>query len=375
MLQTKNLRIAEFAPLAPPRQLEEELPSSDAIREMVNGSRDAISAMLRGEDRNRLVVVVGPCSIHDPEAAVAYAEKLKKVSDATREHLLIVMRTYFEKPRTVMGWKGLISDPHLDGSSDISAGLAMARKVLLQITGLGLPCGTEFLDTVVPHYLSDMVTWAAIGARTTESQVHRQMASGLSMPVGFKNSTDGSLQNAINAVLSARHGHAFLGVTSGGVSAVVKTKGNSDAHIVLRGGASGPNYHSDEILAAAEAVNNEGLVRGVMVDCSHDNSRKDHTKQAGVFTDVLQTFAAGQRAILGVMLESNLVAGKQTWMQGVPLRYGVSITDACIDWDETERLLTEAAELLAKTPKEASPAHARATSRAKGDKGDQASSL
>jgi 3-deoxy-7-phosphoheptulonate synthase len=363
MLQTKNLRIAEFAPLVTPRQLEEALPASDAIREMVWQSRDAISAMLRGEDRRRMVVVVGPCSIHDPDAALAYAEKLKKVADATREELLIVMRTYFEKPRTVIGWKGLISDPHLDGSCDISAGLTMARKVLLQITGLGLPCATEFLDTVVPHYLSDMVTWAAIGARTTESQVHRQMASGLSMPVGFKNSTDGSLQNAINAVLSARHSHAFLGVNSDGISAVVKTKGNQDAHIVLRGGASGPNYHADDILAAAEAVNNEGLVRGVMVDCSHDNSKKDHTKQAGVFNDVLQTFADGQRGILGVMLESNLFAGRQTWMQGVPPRYGVSITDACIAWDETERLLTEGAELLAKTSPAAPAGRSAATSR------------
>jgi 3-deoxy-7-phosphoheptulonate synthase len=349
MLQTTNLRIAEFAPLPTPRQLETELPASEEIRQMVGSSRDAISAMLHGQDRQRLVVVVGPCSIHDSDAAIAYAEKLQKVAEATRAHLLIVMRTYFEKPRTVMGWKGLISDPHLDGSSDISAGLVMARKVLLKITGLGLPCATEFLDTVVPHYLSDMVSWAAIGARTTESQVHRQMASGLSMPVGFKNSTDGSLQNAINAVLSARHAHAFLGINSDGMSAVVKTKGNLDAHIVLRGGASGPNYQADEIRAAAEAVDNDGLVRGVMVDCSHDNSRKDPTKQAAVFSDVIGNFSSGQRSILGVMLESNLFAGKQTWMQGVPLRHGVSITDGCIGWEETERLLTGAAELLAKT--------------------------
>jgi 3-deoxy-7-phosphoheptulonate synthase len=348
MLQTKNLRIAEFSPLPTPRQLETELPASDPIRQMVWSSRDAISAILHGQDRHRLVVVVGPCSIHDPDAALAYAEKLQKVADATRDNLLIVMRTYFEKPRTVMGWKGLISDPHLDGSSDIAAGLVMARKVLREITGLGLPCATEFLDTVVPHYLSDMVSWAAIGARTTESQVHRQMASGLSMPVGFKNGTDGSLQNAINAVLSARHAHAFLGINSDGMSAVVKTKGNQDAHIVLRGGASGPNFHAEEIHTAAEAVDNEGLVRGVMVDCSHDNSRKDPTKQAAVFSDVVENFAGGQRAILGVMLESNLFAGKQTWMQGVPLRYGVSITDGCIAWDETERLLTGAADLLAK---------------------------
>jgi 3-deoxy-7-phosphoheptulonate synthase len=351
MLQTKNLRIAEFAFLATPQQLEDELPASDAIRQMVWSSRDAVAAMLHGRDRHRLVVVVGPCSIHDPEAAVAYARRLKTLADATREHLLVVMRTYFEKPRTVIGWKGLVSDPHLDGSSDISAGLALARKTLRQIAGLGLPCATEFLDTVVPHYLSDMVTWAAIGARTTESQVHRQMASGLSMPVGFKNSTDGSLQNAINAVLSARHAHAFLGINSEGMSAVVKTRGNQDAHIVLRGGASGPNYRREDVAAAAEALG--GLVRGVMVDCSHDNSSKDHTKQASIFGEVVRNFTSGQRAILGVMLESNLFAGRQTWIRGVPLQYGVSITDSCIGWEETERLLLEAAALIAKTPPDA----------------------
>jgi 3-deoxy-7-phosphoheptulonate synthase len=349
VLQTKNLRIAEFAPLVTPRQLETELASTGDIRQMVQSSREAISAMLHGHDNHRMVVVVGPCSIHDPEAALAYAGRLKKVADATHEHLLIVMRTYFEKPRTVVGWKGLISDPHLDGSCAISAGLTIARMILLQIGRLGLPCATEFLDTVVPHYLSDMVTWAAIGARTTESQVHRQMASGLSMPVGFKNSTDGALQNAINAMLSARQAHAFLGINADGFSSVVKTLGNQDVHIVLRGGASGTNYHAEDIAVAARAVSREGLARGVMVDCSHDNSGKDHTKQGSVFTEVVQNFASGQKAILGVMIESNLFAGKQTWMQGVPLEYGVSITDSCIGWDETECMLLGAAELLRKS--------------------------
>jgi 3-deoxy-7-phosphoheptulonate synthase len=347
MLQTKNLRIAEFSPLVTPRQLESELVPSDEIGSMVKASRDAIHAMLYGQDRHRLMVVVGPCSIHDPAAALVYAERLKKLADATQQHLLIVMRTYFEKPRTVTGWKGLISDPNLDGSCDISTGLTLARQILLRITGLGLPCATEFLDTVVPHYLSDMVTWAAIGARTTESQVHRQMASGLSMPVGFKNSTDGMLQNAINAVLSARSAHAFLGINADGMSSVVKTTGNQDGHIVLRGGASGTNYHAEDVAAAAEAVSKEGLVRGVMVDCSHDNSGKDHTKQGSVFTEVVHNFASGQGAILGVMIESNLCPGKQTWMQGVPLKYGVSITDSCIGWEETERMLMDAAERLA----------------------------
>jgi 3-deoxy-7-phosphoheptulonate synthase len=352
MLQTQNLRIAEFSPLIPPRQLEAEVPASDSTRQTVWSSRDAISALLHGRDRQRLAVVVGPCSIHDPAAAVAYAEKLKVLAEATREHLVVVMRTYFEKPRTVIGWEGLISDPHLDGSSDIASGLALARRVLQQITGLGVPCATEFLDTVVPHYLSDMVSWAGIGARTTESQIHRQMASGLSMPVGFKNSTDGSLQNAVNAVLSARHPRAFLGINSDGMSAVVRTKGNQDAHIVLRGGTSGPNYRHDDIAAAAQALGNGQLVRGVMVDCSHGNSGKDHTRQAQVFSEVVRDFASGHRAILGVMLESNLVAGRQTWMQGAPLQYGVSITDSCIGWEETERLLLDAAELMAKTRSE-----------------------
>jgi 3-deoxy-7-phosphoheptulonate synthase len=343
MLQTENLRIAEFSPLPGPRQLEEELACTDEIKQLVQNTRQALSSMLHGKDQNRLVVVVGPCSIHDPEAALDYARRLKPIADATAERLLIVMRTYFEKPRTVMGWKGLINDPHLDGSYDIASGLSMARQVLLAVSRIGLPCATEFLDTVVPHYLSDMVSWAAIGARTTESQVHRQMASGLSMPVGFKNSTDGSLQNAVNAVLSARHAHAFLGINAEGMSSVVKTTGNQDGHVVLRGGASGPNYHARDIAAAAETLAPHQLARGVMVDCSHDNSGKDHTRQAAVFDEVLRTFKAGQKAILGVMLESNLAPDKQTWMQGAPLKYGVSITDACIGWEETERLLLEAA--------------------------------
>jgi 3-deoxy-7-phosphoheptulonate synthase len=354
MLQTKNLRIAEFSPLVTPHQLEDQYPTTEFIRKQVQDSRRAVSAMLHAQDHDRLVVVVGPCSIHDRDAAVAYAERLKKVADATAGQLLVVMRTYFEKPRTVVGWKGLISDPHLDGSCDIPTGLAMARNILLDINGLGLPCATEFLDTVVPHYLADMVTWAAIGARTTESQVHRQMASGLSMPVGFKNSTDGSLQNAVNAVLSARHAHAFLGINADGVSSVVKTTGNQDCHIVLRGGASGPNYHRADVAAAARVVANEGLARGVMVDCSHDNSAKDHRRQGAVFSEVVRSFAEGQRSVLGVMLESNLREGKQTWMRGAPLDYGVSITDGCIGFEETERLLLEAAELLAH------PASARA---------------
>ncbi len=346
MPQTQNLRIAEFSPLVAPRRLEEQLASSEDTKQLVHDARQALSSMMHGQDRRRLAVVVGPCSIHDPEAALDYARRLKPIADATRRELLVVMRTYFEKPRTVAGWKGLLNDPHLDGSYDIAAGLTMARQVLLGVSRIGLPCATEFLDTVVPHYLSDMVSWAAIGARTTESQVHRQMASGLSMPVGFKNSTDGSLQNAVNAVLSARQPHAFLGIDAEGMSSVVKTTGNRDGHIVLRGGASGPNFHAQDITAADDILRPHQLARGIMVDCSHDNSGKDPTRQAAVLDEVLATFIAGQKAILGVMLESNLHAGKQTWRQGVPPQYGVSITDACIGWDETERLLLEAAARL-----------------------------
>ena len=348
MLQTQNLRITEFAPLVTPRELEEALPATPEIRRMVQASRQAISAIMHGQDPRRLLVVVGPCSIHDPAAALDYAKRLKRLADRTREQLVVVMRTYFEKPRTVVGWKGLISDPHLDGSCDIPSGLRLARETLLAINAIGLPCATEFLDTVVPHYLADMVTWAAIGARTTESQVHRQMASGLSMPVGFKNSTDGALQNAVNAVLSARHQHAFLGINADGVSSVVKTTGNQDCHIVLRGGTAGPNYHREDVASAARAVGAEGLARGVMVDCSHGNSAKDHTRQGVVFKEVVRSFATGQQAILGVMVESNLRPGRQTWMQGAPLAYGVSITDGCIGWEETEGLLLDAADQLAR---------------------------
>ena len=359
-MQTKNLRIADFSPLVTPRQLEDELPATPAMERLVQATRDGVSAILHGRDRKRLVVVVGPCSMHDPKAALAYAERLQGVADRTRDHLLIVMRTYFEKPRTVVGWKGLISDPHLDGSCDIPKGLALARKILLDVNALGLPCATEFLDTVVPHYLADLVSWAAIGARTTESQVHRQMASGLSMPVGFKNSTDGSLQNAINAVLSARHAHAFLGINADGLSSVVKTTGNQDCHIVLRGGASGPNYHHADVATAAAAATEVGLDRGVMVDCSHGNSNKDHTHQGAVLGEVVRNFAAGQRTLLGVMIESNLRPGQQTWMRGAPLEYGVSITDGCVGWDETERLLMDAAGMLARGETPALPARATA---------------
>ena len=307
-------------------------------------NRQEIRDMVHGERPERLMVVVGPCSIHDPEAAYEYAERLLGVARATQKHLLVVMRTYFEKPRTVVGWKGLISDPRLDGSCDIPDGLPLARSVLLRIGAMGLPCGTEFLDPIVPQYVSDLVSWAAIGARTIESQTHRQMASGLSMPIGFKNGTDGSLPDAMNGLLSAREPHAFLGIDADGVTSVVKTTGNPDGHLVLRGGRGKSNYHASDIASAADLCAQNGIARGVMIDCSHDNSGKDHTKQAAIFRQVVKAFREGHRAILGLMIESNLLPGKQTWTEGKELVRGVSITDSCIGWDETESLLLSAAE-------------------------------
>jgi 3-deoxy-7-phosphoheptulonate synthase len=348
MTQVENSRIASIAPLVAPREMKTHLPLSDSTRRIVLERRAEIRSMIRGEKPERLVVVVGPCSIHDPEAAYEYAERLQRVTRETEEHLLVVMRTYFEKPRTVVGWKGLISDPRLDGSCDIPAGLLLARRVLLRIGEMGLPCGTEFLDPIVPQYVSDLVSWAAIGARTIESQTHRQMASGLSMPIGFKNGTDGSLANAMNGLLSAREPHAFLGIDETGVTSVVKTTGNPDGHLVLRGGRGKSNYHPDDIAAAVSLCAAHGIARGVMIDCSHDNSGKDHTKQAAIFRQIVDTFRAGQRAILGLMIESNLSAGQQSWAENKALARGVSITDSCIGWDETENLLRWAAEQAAR---------------------------
>jgi 3-deoxy-7-phosphoheptulonate synthase len=346
-MQIENSNISEIVPLAPPRALKAKLPLPDATRALVLQSREAIRAALHGRDRRRFVVVVGPCSIHDPRAAREYAERLQKVAEATRDRLLVVMRTYFEKPRTVVGWKGLVSDPRLDGSSDIEAGLALARSVLLGIGELGLPCATEFLDPIVPQYVADLISWVAIGARTSESQTHRQMASGLSMPVGFKNGTDGSLVNALNAIVSAQHAHAFLGIDSEGATAVVRTTGNPDGHIVLRGGGGQTNYQAQAVSQAADLVQKEGIVRGVLVDCSHGNSGNDPGRQAAVFEEVVATYAAGENRLLGTMLESNLFPGRQSWVEGQPLQYGVSITDGCLGWDETERLLYEASERIA----------------------------
>ena len=339
----ENRNLVEVTPLIPPRAVKAKLPLTEAAAAVVLAARRAIRDVIHGRDQQRLVVIIGPCSIHDPAAAYEYARNLKRVVDATREQLVIVMRTYFEKPRTTVGWKGLINDPHLDGSCDIGAGLELARSILLKINAFGVPCAYEALDPVTPQYIADLVSWAAIGARTTESQTHREMASGLSMPVGFKNGTDGGLEIALNAMISARHPHSFLGINAEGVTSVIKTLGNPDRHIVLRGGGGRPNYGPDDVARAATLVADEGVCRPIMVDCSHDNSGRDHTRQAHVARESARQFHNGQQAIMGLLLESNLQPGKQSWGEGGTLAYGVSITDACIGWDETEELLYEIA--------------------------------
>lgn len=339
--------VEAFEQIATPAMLRAELPTSDQHDEVVRSARDAIANAMRGED-DRMVVIVGPCSIHDAELARDYARRLQPLAEELSDDLIVVMRTYFEKPRTSIGWKGLIYDPSLDGSSDASQGLRLARKVLLDVTELGLPCAVEVLDTITPQYQSDLVAWAAIGARTVESQVHRQLASGLSMPVGFKNGTDGSLGGAKNALGAAIAPHAFFGVDGEGRTAIVRTTGNEDVHLVLRGGSAGPNYQEEHVLAARDAARSiTGHARPVMVDASHGNSGKDHRRQSLVVDDLLEQWADPDRGLLGLMIESNLVPGRQDWVPEVPLEYGVSITDACVGWDETEELLRRCAERVA----------------------------
>ena len=341
-IEDRNL--ASLRPLPPPRAVKAELPLTEAAATTVLEGRAAIRDALHGRDRHRLVVIVGPCSIHDPQAAIDYAERLRRVASATRDSLILVMRTYFEKPRTTVGWKGLINDPYLDGSCDLPAGLQLARRILLDINGMGIPCAGEMLDPIVPQYIADLLSWVAIGARTTESQTHREMASGLSMPVGFKNGTDGGLRVALNAMISARHPHCFLGIDANGAVSVVQTTGNPDRHIVLRGGEGDPNYGPEAIARAAALVADEAIARPIMIDCSHDNSGKDHQRQGAVCRAVAEQVHAGEAHVVGLMLESNLLPGRQNWMPDHALAYGVSITDACIGWDETEGLLYQLAE-------------------------------
>ncbi len=341
---TSDLRISTARPLLSPAILEEDLPLSAAGAALVQSARQAVGDILASRD-DRLLAIVGPCSIHDPAAALDYARKLKPVADRLARDLLVVMRVYFEKPRTTIGWKGLINDPHLDGSFQVNTGLRLARRLMLDINAAGLPIGTEFLDTTLGQYYADLVSWAAIGARTTESQIHRELASGLSMPVGFKNRTDGDLQVAVDAIVSARHPHCFPSLTREGAPAVLGTTGNPEGHLVLRGGSrTGPNYGRESIHQAAALLKKSGSLAVVLVDCSHDNSGKKHDQQEQVAADLAAQVAAGERALIGFMLESNLVGGAQQHEPGRPLTPGQSITDACLSFDETVPVLEKLAQ-------------------------------
>ena len=329
---TDDVHIDELRPLIPPAILMEEIAVSDEAVKAITKARKEISDILHGRD-DRLVLVSGPCSIHDPTAALDYAGRLKKLADAHRKDLLIVMRTYFEKPRTTVGWKGLINDPNLDGSFDINHGLRAARRLLRDLAEMGLPSGTEFLDPISPQFMADLVSWGAIGARTTESQVHRELASGLSMPVGFKNGTRGTIQIAVDAVGAAKHPHHFLSVTKQGMAAIVSTKGNTDCHVILRGGQGKPNYDASSVATAIEAITKGGLEPRLMVDCSHSNSGKNHEQQPLVAKAVADQVTGGSQSIFGVMLESFLVGGNQSNKTDEELTYGQSITDACMSWE------------------------------------------
>ncbi|GAB1391667.1 MAG: phospho-2-dehydro-3-deoxyheptonate aldolase [Rubrivivax sp.] len=332
-----DVRIAAVRALVSPALLEEELPVTPPVQALVEQRRDEIAAVLQGRD-DRLVAVVGPCSIHDHELAIEYAQRLKPLAEELAPELLVVMRVYFEKPRTTVGWKGWINDPRLDGSFRINEGLRRARALLLEINALGLPAGTEFLDLLSPQYISDLVAWGAIGARTTESQSHRQLASGLSCPVGFKNGTDGSVQVAADAVLAARVAHSFIGMTKMGTAAIFETRGNVDGHVILRGGKR-PNYAAEDVDAACALLQRVGLREQVMIDCSHANSAKQPRRQIEVAAELGARIAAGERRILGVMVESHLAEGRQDLVAGQPLRHGVSITDACLGFDDSAALL------------------------------------
>ncbi|MBN2344601.1 MAG: 3-deoxy-7-phosphoheptulonate synthase [Deltaproteobacteria bacterium] len=333
-----NIHISDVQVMASPEELKNELPINDAALEFVSRTRGEIADIIHGKD-HRLLVICGPCSIHDPKAALEYAQKLKTLSDEIGDHLYIVMRAYFEKPRTTVGWKGLINDPHMDGSFEILDGFRIARKLLLDLLHMGLPLATEALDPITPQYLGELFSWSAIGARTTESQTHREMASGLSMPVGFKNGTDGGLEMAINAVKAAATEHSFLGINQEGQVSIVTTAGNPDVHVILRGGAHS-NYDSVSIAEAELAMMKATLRPALMIDCSHSNSRKDYRRQPLVATDVVHQIREGNTSIMGIMLESNLFEGNQSAeLPKSELKYGVSVTDACISFDTTASLL------------------------------------
>lgn len=343
---TDDLRISGIDPLISPAVLSYYLPISDTAADLVAKTRQEAEDILLGKD-DRLLVVVGPCSIHDPEAALEYGKRLKVLAEQHKEDILVIMRVYFEKPRTTVGWKGLINDPHLDGSFDINRGLRIARELLLKLADLGIPAGTEFLDTISPQYYADLIAWGAIGARTTESQIHRELASGLSMPVGFKNGTGGSLQLAFDAIGAANQPHHFLSVTKQGVSAIVTTAGNKACHIILRGGSDGPNYDQKSVSTVASRLEKQGLPPFVMVDCSHGNSRKDFRNQPLVAKDLCEQMANGSAEITSVMIESNLVEGNQKVNPDLStLTHGQSVTDACISWESTEDVLADFAKAV-----------------------------
>jgi 3-deoxy-7-phosphoheptulonate synthase len=348
MIKTNNLKVTSITPIIAPADLRQVFPMSDSSREFVSRSRERIKEIIQRSDR-RLMVVVGPCSIHDPAMALEYAQRLSALSRRVDDQLLLVMRVYFEKPRTTVGWKGLINDPDMDGSHLISKGLGIARNLLCQITALNIPVANEMLDPITPEYVADLISWGAIGARTTESQTHRELASGLSFPIGFKNGTDGNLQIAIDAMIAARASHSFLGINREGRTSIIQTAGNPDVHIVLRGGSRKPNYHPEDILHTEEILAKNGLPATVMVDCSHGNSNKDYRRQPEVLEAVISQVVAGNRSISGLMIESCLEEGNQKICADQnKLKYGVSITDACINWETTEKILLDAHQRLQK---------------------------
>ena len=348
MQKTSDINVVETRALPSPAELLRELPKSDAQGEFVARARAEIHRLIFTSEQ-RFLLVVGPCSIHDTKAGLEYAERLAKLAKEVSDRVLIVMRVYFEKPRTTVGWKGLIMDPHLDGSHDIAAGLRLARTFLRQVLDLGLPTATELLDPITPQYIADLICWSAIGARTAESQTHRQMASGLSMPIGFKNGTDGSIQTAINAIKAAAQPHTFLGINLDGAASAIVTRGNPDGHTVLRGGSTGPNYSAPHIAQTEQLLEKAKLPKTIIVDCSHDNSSKQPERQPEVMRELLRQIIAGNQSIMGGMLESNLFSGNQPFPQPKEkLKYGVSITDGCIDWDTTSALVHELYEALAK---------------------------
>ncbi|MBN1865909.1 3-deoxy-7-phosphoheptulonate synthase [Candidatus Sumerlaeota bacterium] len=344
---TDNVNIVEIEPLIAPEALKAELPMSESHTRVVLEGRRSIQRILAGDDARRMAIV-GPCSVHDPDAALEFARRLRRLQDQVGERVVLVMRAYFEKPRTSVGWKGMLYDPYLDNSDDMQEGFRRARRLLLAVAELGLPSATELLDPIVPQYLCDLVSWAAIGARTTESQIHRQMASGLSMPIGFKNSTDGTLASAIDGIRAARSPHAFLGITGEGRVAKATTRGNRYGHLVHRGGVAGPNYAAEYVAFTEVLMRKAGLPARILIDCSHDNSRKDPKRQATVFLDVVEQLRAGNRSIVGTMLESFLEEGNQPLCQPPSgLKYGLSITDKCLGWEETEGLIRKLDEALA----------------------------